>query len=304
MTSKYSPSLHGYSIFVVCWTVLLLIAGALVTSNEAALAVPDWPLSYGTLNPPMVGGILYEHSHRLIAGALGIFTIILAIAVWMTDERRWLRWFSVIAVLGVVAQALLGGQVVRQLLHYWLPVMHACFAQIVFAALISIAVFTSRWWMDQRPQLKDAGSPSMHTLVLLNSAVIYFQVILGAGFRHKEISVKPHVVGAFVVLGMVTWTAVALRRRFGAAPEFARARILLHGIFGVQFLLGFGALWSRITTADAPQPMPVMVTLTVLHTVVGAILFATSILIVLICFRLVPRSREVAIGAGRQVTTG
>jgi cytochrome c oxidase assembly protein subunit 15 len=302
MTSKYNSRLHGYAIFVVCWTVLLLIAGALVTSNDAALAVPDWPLSYGTLNPPMVGGILYEHSHRLIAGALGILTIILAVAVWRTDERRWLRWFSVIAVFGVLAQALLGGQVVRQLLHYWLPVMHACFAQIVFAALISIAVFTSRWWVSEKPLLKDVGAPSIHTLVLLNAAVIYFQVILGAGFRHREISVRPHVVGAFVVLGVVTWTAVVMRKRFGRSAEFSKARMLLHGIFGTQFLLGFGALWARITTADAPQPMPVMVTLTAMHTVVGALLFATSILVVLICYRMVPRSREVAVAAERQVT--
>ena len=273
-----------------------------MTSNDAALAVPDWPLSYGTLNPPMVGGIFYEHSHRLIAGALGIFTIILAIVVWRSDQRPWLRWFSVFAVLGVLAQAVLGGQVVRQLLHYWLPVMHACFAQLVFAALISIAVFTSRWWLDEKPMLKDAGSPGIHTIVLLNSAVIYFQVILGAGFRHKEISVTPHVVGAFVVMGMISWTAATLRRRFGASAEFVKARKMLHGIFGLQFLLGFGALWSRITTADAPQPMPVMVSLTVLHTVVGAILFAISVLIVLICYRLVPRRGQVAVSAERQVT--
>jgi heme A synthase len=96
------------------------------------------------------------------------------------------------------------------------------------------------------------------------------------------------------VLGVVTWMAVALRKRFGASREFAKARILLHAIFGVQFLLGLLAFWSRFTTAGAPQPMPVMVTLTVIHTVVGAILFAFSVLLVLMCYRLVPRSGEVA----------
>jgi cytochrome c oxidase assembly protein subunit 15 len=301
MTTTYHPSVHKFAIFVVCWTILLLIAGALVTSNEAALSVPDWPLSYGTLTPPMVGGIRFEHSHRLIAGGLGLLSIALAVLVWTKDERRWLRWFSVIAVVGIAAQAVLGGEVVRQLLHYWLPVMHACFAQIVFAALLSIAVFTSRWWISDQPQVEDTGSPSIHSLAIANAAVIYFQVILGAGFRHKEIPVWPHMVGALIVLGMVIWLAAVLRRRFEKSAAISKTRILLHAILGTQLLLGLGAYWSRLTTADAPQPMPLMVTLTVLHTVVGAILFGVSILIVLLCYRLVPRRRELPAATQRSV---
>src|ERR1700731_2362490 len=98
MTTTYHPSVHKFAIFGVCWTILLLIAGALVTSNEAALSVPDWPLSYGTLTPPMLGRIRYQLSRRVIAGVLGILSIALAVWVWAKDERRWLRWFSVIAV--------------------------------------------------------------------------------------------------------------------------------------------------------------------------------------------------------------
>jgi cytochrome c oxidase assembly protein subunit 15 len=255
--------------------------------------------------PPMVGGVLYEHSHRMIAGALGVFTLILAIVVWTKEKRSWLRWFSAIAVGGVVVQAILGGQVVLRLLHYWLPVLHACFAQIVFAAVLSIVVFTSKWWVSERPQLEDSGSPSIHSVALLNAAAIYLQVILGAGFRHKEIPIWPHMAGALLVLGTVIWTAIVLRKRFGDSRELSKARVMLHAIFGTQFLLGLGAYWSRLTTADAPQPMPVMVSLTVIHTVLGAILFAFSILIVLMCYRLIPRRREVAEAAEpRQVTTG
>ena len=98
MKATYHPGIHRYALFVVCWTVGLLTAGALVTSEDAALAVPDWPLSYGTLNPPMVGGIAFEHSHRLIAAALGFLVIILAFLLWRKDERPacvgWalLRW--------------------------------------------------------------------------------------------------------------------------------------------------------------------------------------------------------------------
>jgi heme a synthase len=301
MTSTYNPAVHKLAVFVVCWTVLLFVAGALVTSRDAALSVPSWP---GPVMPPMVGGVFYEHSHRMIAGGLGVFTLLLAILVWLKEKRSWLRWFSAIAVGGVVVQAILGGQVVLQLLHYWLPVIHASFAQIVFAAVLSVAVFTSKWWVSVPPQLEDPGAPSIQSLTILNALVIYLQVILGAGFRHKEIPIWPHIVGALVVLGVVTWTAVALRKRFGQSRELSKARIFLHAIFGTQFLLGFAAYWSRMSTVDAPQPMPVMVWLTVMHTVVGALLFAFSVLIVLICYRLIPAGGEVAEAAPKQVTTG
>ena len=306
MTSNYNAGVHRFSIFVVCWTVLLFVAGALVTSKEAALSVTDWPKSHGSWVPPLSslqGGDFYEFSHRFVAGGLGIWVLLLALALVVKENRTWLKWLGGVAVLGVIVQAVLGGQVVIRLLHYWLPVIHACFAQIVFAAVLGIAVFTSKWWVSERPQLEDSGTPSMNFIAVLNAVVIYLQVILGAGFRHKEIPIWPHAAGALVVLGVVTWTAVTLRKRFGTSPELSKARILLHAIFGLQFLLGLAAYWSRLTTADAPQPMAVMVTLTVIHTVVGAILFGFSVVVVLMCNRLIPRGRELAAGAP-EVTAG
>jgi len=302
MRASYHPGVHRFAVFIVGWTVLLLIAGALVTSNDAALSVPDWPKSFGTWTPPMVGGVFYEHSHRVIAGVLGALTLILALGIWVKEERRWLRWFAVIAVGGIVVQAILGGQVVIQLLHYWLPVIHACFAQIMFGALLSIAVFTSKWWIADRPQLDNRGSPSIHSLALLNAGVIFLQVFLGAGFRHKEIPIWPHAAGSLAVLATVVWTAVVLRKRFESSRELTKMRILLHSVFGLQFLLGIGAYWSRLATADAPQPMRVMIVLTVTHTVVGAALFAVSVLTILFCYRLVPRAGEVAVSAEGPVT--
>jgi cytochrome c oxidase assembly protein subunit 15 len=302
MRASYHPGVHRFAVFTVGWTVVLLIAGALVTSNDAALSVPDWPKSFGTWTPPMVGGVFYEHSHRVIAGVLGVLTLILAICIWVKEERRWLRWFAVIAVGGIVAQAILGGQVVIQLLHYWLPVIHACFAEIMFGALLSIAVFTSKWWIADRPQLDNRGFPSIHSLAVLNAGVIFLQVFLGAGFRHKEIPIWPHAAGSLAVLATVVWTAVALRKRFESSRELTKMRILLHSVFGLQFLLGIGAYWSRLATADAAQPMRMMIVLTVTHTVVGAVLFAVSILTILLCYRLVPRAGEVAVSSEGPVT--
>ena len=304
--ATYNPLIHRFAVFLVFWTVLLFVAGALVTSNDAALSVPDWPKSHGSWVPPLStlrAGALFEFSHRAIAGSLGIFMLILAVLLWRRDRRPALRWFGVIAVLGVAVQAVLGGQVVIQLLHYWLPVIHACFAQIMFAAILAIALFTSKWWISEQPQLEDRGTPSIHFLALLNAVAIYLQVILGAGFRHKEIPIWPHMVGAGVVLGTVIWTAVALRKRFGESRELSKTRVMLHAIVGIQILLGFGAWWSRLSTADAPQPMPVMVSLTVTHTVIGALLFGLGVAVVLMCYRLVPRKREELAAAQREATT-
>ncbi len=293
MMATYHSGVHKYALFLVLYAAILLTAGALVTSEDAALAVPDWPLSYGTLNPPMIGGIAFEHSHRLIAAGLGFLTIILAFLLWRYDERPYMKYLGFAAFAAVLFQGILGGLAVLKLLHYWLPVMHACTAEIVFAILVAIAVCTSRWYMQSLPQYVDRGSPSIHSIVTLNAFIIFLQVLVGAGFRHKYISLKPHVFGAPIVLLMVVYTALMLRRRFPEVPAIGRVRKLLHSIVGFQILLGLVALWARINSADDPQPLPPVVITTVVHTVVGAILFATSIATVIVCYRLVPRRREV-----------
>jgi heme a synthase len=292
MMATYHPGIHKYALFLVLYAAVLLTTGALVTSEDAALAVPDWPLSYGTLSPPMVGGIAFEHSHRLIAAGLGFLIIILAFLLWRYEERPWMKWLGLAALCGVIFQGILGGLTVIKLLHYWLPVMHANTAEIMFAILVSIAFFTSHWYMQSLPQYADRGSPPIHSIVTLNAFAIFLQVLVGAGFRHKYLSLKPHVFGAPIVLAMVIWTAATLRRRFPEVKEISRARVLLHSIVGLQILLGIAALWTRVSAAYAPQPMPLMVAATVVHTVVGAALFAASIVTVLLCYRLVPRKRE------------
>jgi heme a synthase len=294
MKATYHPGIHKFSIFVVCWTVLLLTAGAVVTSKDAALSVADWPTSFGRWFPPLrllSGGAFYEHSHRVIAAILGLFVIILAAMLWRKEERPWLKKLGVFAVGLVIFQGVLGGLTVIKLLHYWLPVMHACTAELMFVTLVSIAFFTSHWWMENLPQYEDKGAPSIHSIVTLNASVIFLQVLAGAGFRHQYINIGPHAIGSLVVLVMVIWTVSALRRRFSQVKEISRVRVALHAIVGIQILLGIAAYWSRISTANEPQPMPVMIGFTVLHTVVGAVLFATSIVAVLLCYRLVPRKR-------------
>ena len=299
-TVAYRPGVFRLALSVFLWTILLFVAGAMVTSNAAALSVPDWPKSFGTWFPTLqqlAGGALLEHSHRVIAGVLGGLLVIEAAVIWAADQRSWLRWFAVVAVGGVVVQSILGGEVVRKMLHYWLPVLHACFAQIMFGAILCMAVFTSKWWIEDHQQLEDRGGIPIHGLALLNAVVMFVQVFFGAGFRHQYVPIWPHVVGSAVVLAVMIWTAAALRKRFDDSRELTFGRTLLHAMVGTQILLGILAYWSRLSTADAPQPMPAMVALTVIHTVFGALVFASSILVVLMCYRLVPRRRAVAMAS-------
>ena len=309
MTTTYKPLLHRYAVFVFLWTILLFVFGALVTSNGAALSVPDWPKSFGTWFPTLKQliqnpGSFFEHTHRVIAAVLGILLLGEAILIWMMESRRWLRWFAVIAVGGVVVQAILGGEVVRKLLQYWLPELHACFAQIMFAAILGMAVFTSKWWVSERPMLEDGGPPSVQTIAVINAVVTFIQVFLGAGFRHQGMPIWPHMAGSLAVLGTTIWLAAVLRRRFDESSELTLGRVLLHSVIGMQILLGGAAYWSRISTADAPTPQPVMIWLTVIHTVFGAITFGVSVFVALLCYRAVSRNRAAVVTKGQQAIAG
>src|SRR4030042_4131220 len=106
---NYHRGLHRFAVFTACATFGLLVMGALVTSNDAGLSVPDWPLSYGSLTPPMVGGIVYEHTHRVVASVIGLLTIVLTVWLWRQEERRWVRRVGYIAMAAGVGGGLLGG---------------------------------------------------------------------------------------------------------------------------------------------------------------------------------------------------
>src|SRR5438552_15019484 len=108
---EFNPALHRFLIFLAAMTFLLLLAGGLVTSNDAGLAVPDWPTSFGSLYriPPMVGGVKFEHSHRMLAEFVGLLTIIVAVWTARVERRKWMRVLGWIALATVIAQGILGG---------------------------------------------------------------------------------------------------------------------------------------------------------------------------------------------------
>jgi cytochrome c oxidase assembly protein subunit 15 len=135
----------------------------------------------------MVGGIFYEHGHRMVATFVGFLTTILAILLWRGEERRWVRNMGIIALCAVITQGVLGGLTVLFLLPTPISVSHATLAQTFFAIIATIALFTSEWWKSNQPQIKDdSQNPRLVTLALLTTGTIYIQLILGALMRHTH----------------------------------------------------------------------------------------------------------------------
>jgi heme a synthase len=289
---RANRGVHRFAVFTGGCTFLLLIAGALVTSNDAGLSVPDWPLSYGSLTPPMVGGIFYEHGHRMIAASVGLLSIVLAVWLWRVETRRWLRWLGVAALGAVIAQGILGGVTVLFFLPPAVSSAHAALAQLFFCTILSIALFTSAWWDRSSPAVADAGSPGIHTLAIVTASAVFVQLLLGAAFRHKGFGIIPHLIGAAVVTALIFALARALRRRFSEVPVLRNASRALHALIGLQLLLGAAAWWSKAYGAQFPQPIPVTVSFTVIHTVTGALVLASVVLLTLVCYRKVLR-REI-----------
>lgn len=296
---QYNQRLHYFAVFSACLTLVLVTAGALVTSNDAGLSIPDWPLAYHSVVPPFVGGIRYEFTHRVIAACEITISLIFALWLWRAEPRKKVRNFGLIAVGTVIGQAILGGMTVIFRQPVWISVSHATLAEIFFCTVVSLALFTSRWWWQEATVMEDSGSPQVRTLAAATAVATLLQIVLGAEFRHKGLGIGPHLIGAAIVTGMIFWTAGAIRRRFPTSPALTRCRILLHALIGTQLLLGVGAWWSRVATQTDPQPMPVMVTLTVAHVVVGALTLAGTVGVALVANRLLSHEREPAVSASR-----
>jgi len=278
-TSEHHPWLHRYAAFVAFCTFLLIIAGALVTGNDAGLSVPDWPTSFGTFRMPrMVGGIKFEHGHRMIAGTVGILTILLAIWVWRQDSRRWVRWVGFAAVMAVLAQAALGGITVLWFLPVAISTAHATLAQIFFCLAASLAFFTSPGWRWDETKLEDSSTPSFQHLTMITTGVILGQLILGAVYRHsKDGIIAPHVVGACVVTLLVGWVVSSVLMRFAKQPGLLRPALLLGGLLVAQLFLGMGSYMMKMAARNAPQPLQPVVDVTTTHVTVGALLLVTSL---------------------------
>jgi heme a synthase len=298
-SSTYNPALHYFLLFAAAVTFVLLIAGALVTSNQAGLSVPDWPTSFGSLYrmPPMVGGVKFEHGHRMLAEFVGLLTIIAAIWTFRAETRSWMKLLGVFALIVVIAQGVLGGITVLLFLPWAVSTAHATLAQTFFCIIVSMALFTSRSWTKPKPESQtfsetsmalshsettadDPHRPALRTLAIFSVASVYVQLILGAAFRHSGIKLLPHLISAAVVTVLLLWTCRRALAQSSPSPDLRRSAKLVLMTLSAQLLLGFAAYLTRVRWgADAPQPLAGMVISTVAHVAVGALLLAETVVL-------------------------
>ncbi len=298
----HSLALHRYSLLLVVCTLFLVVAGASVTSLEAGLSVPDWPLSYGQVMPEMKGGIFYEHGHRMIATTVGFLTIILAAWLWRSEDRAWMRKLGFAALGAVCVQGLLGGLTVLYMLPKPVSISHACLAELFFSLVSAIALFTSPSWRRGANPVEPSGWFARGNRILLLPSAVLVQVALGAAFRHKALPLAWHVGGAAMVTAVVVAVSFILIMEYPKHPALKNAATFLVVVTLAQVFLGVAAYMSRVATADAPQPMPVMVGFTVAHVALGALTMATSILTTILVYRHVRRDDAVANAAVNEMS--
>lgn len=301
--TPYNAAFHRFAVFTACATFILIIAGALVTSNEAGLSVPDWPTSYGHVLrlPPWIGGIRYEHSHRMIAGFTILLTVAIALWTWFADRRRWMRVLAIGALATIIVQAILGGLTVIDLLPPAVSTAHAAVAQTFFCIAVLIAVFTGRKWVEEIPSPhNDERRPTLLTLCLLSILILYVQLVFGAMFRHGGMPWWPHVLNAVLVALILTWTAIRAVVQFPRIDAVRRPAALLLFILVIQLCLGFAAFLTKVVWgADAPQPELPMILATVAHVAVGALLLATAAVLTLQVWRHAPATQRQQVPEGK-----
>jgi len=295
-STPFNRGFHRFAVFTACATFILIVAGALVTSNDAGLSVPDWPTSYGHVLrlPPWIGGIRYEHSHRVIAGFTILLTVGIALWTLLAERRRWMKALAVGALGTIIVQAILGGMTVLKFLPPAISTAHAAVAQTFFCIAVSIAVFASQQWAEEAPQVvSDDSHPSLLTLSLLSIFILYVQLVLGAMFRHHGMPWWPHVLNAVVVALVLTWTGVRAILQFGKIDAIRRPAVTVLFLLVIQLCLGFAAFLTRVVWGvDAPQPELSMVLSTVAHVAVGALLLATTAVLTLQVWRHVPAMQK------------
>ena len=289
-----SKGLNRFAILVACATFFLIIAGALVTSNDAGLATPDWPLSNGQFLPPMVGNLFWEHGHRMVATTVGILTIVLAVYIRIKEKREWVWKLGFFALLGVIAQGLLGALTVKMMLPLPVSTAHATLAQLFFCTTVSLAVFTSRSWMEARPLPEEPkGTFPLRYLCTAALVTIFLQLILGATLRHSATWDKhlptelilAHIAGALAVTITLGSAALTTLRRHKDTPFLSRPAVIALSLLVVQLFLGIAAYLTRLASPSDPQPLNPMIAITVAHVACGALVFVTTIVLTLRTYR-------------------
>ncbi len=296
--------LHRFAKLVVGATFILIFVGGLVTSTDSGLAVPDWPTTYGQFMfsfplSQMVGGILYEHGHRLVASVVGMLMVILAVWLSLKEPRRWVKRLGWLALLAVIVQGILGGLTVLFFLPTAISVSHGALAQTFFCLTICLALFTSREWQREPTKVGDAHRPALQTLTIATTAAVFVQLILGAVMRHTKSGLAipdfplafgklippfdsakiaihfSHRLGALIVTLFVIWTAIRILQNYRHEKKLSRPALLLLGALIAQLTLGAFTIWTQKAVLIATA-----------HVSTGALILGTSLVLTLRAHRL------------------
>ena len=237
----------------------------------------------------MVGGIKYEHTHRMIAEFIGLLIIVMAVWTQRVEGRKWLRVLGWTALGTVIAQGILGGITVLNFLPWSVSTAHAALGQLLFCIVVAMALFTSREWLQDSPPLTEHDvHPGTPALAALAAASVLVQLILGAAFRHYGMKLLPHLIGACVVTALLCWTVVRVLTRYGGFPHLRKPAQLLLALLMIQLGLGFAAYITRMTFGhNAVQPWQIMVVSTVAHVAGGALVLAASVVLAIQARRII-----------------
>jgi len=295
---------HRFAVALSLSTLVLVFVGGLVTSTGSGLSVPDWPLSYGMVMPPMVGGIFYEHGHRMVAATVGFLTLVLAVWTQAAETRRGVRRLAWTALALVIAQGTLGGLTVLFLLPTPVSVAHACLAQCFFCVTIALAYVTSAEWAAAGRVPDRAG---VRAAAATATAVVFVQLVLGATMRHRGAGLAipdfplafgrvipplsdsavvlhfAHRVGALAVLAAVA--VLAFRARRSGVTALARMASVVVVLVLAQISLGA----TTVLTGKAVLP-------TTAHVAVGAAVLGSCWLLLLRASRRLRPRAETAAG--------
>ena len=292
-----NKGLNRFAIILACATFLLIIAGALVTSHDAGLATSDWPLSNGQFFPKMVGNLFWEHGHRMVATTVGLLTIGLLIYIRVKEKSRWVKRLGMFALLAVIAQGLLGGLTVKLMLPLAISAAHATLAQLFFCTTVSLAVFTSRSWVEARALPgEEWGTLPLRYLCTAALMTIFLQLIIGATLRHSATwdqhlpteLIVAHIGGALAVVVALGSATLSVLRRHNGQSFLTRPATLALMLLVVQLFLGVAAFIARLGSPSDPQPLNPMIGITVAHVACGALVFATTIVLTLRAFKVLP----------------
>jgi heme a synthase len=294
-----NSGLHRFAMLLASATFVLIFVGGLVKSTGSELSVPDWPLAYGKLIPSLQGGVLFEYSHRVVAGVVSILTLALMVWAIRREPRYWVRVLATVAFALVIAQAVLGGITVLFLIPLPIAMAHTATANAFFCLVVALAIFTSPWFLEVTPRKESPARVPLTKLAAITTGIVFVQILIGALMRHLGAglaipdfptsfgqAVPPvwnefiainfiHRCGAVIVTCFVVWTVVRVLSSHREEARLRRPALALILLLTLQICLGAITIWTR----RAVFP-------TTAHVAIGAAVLVTSLTITIRAWRL------------------